>query len=318
MRISPAVSVVTAAYNVAGYIGQTLESALAQTFRDFELIVVDDGSTDGTRDIVDGISDPRVCLVSRPHQGASCSLSDGVALARAPYLSFLDADDLWSPSKLERQVQFLDDHPNADLVFSWSRMIDEQGVDTGLTARLWTGSISFSQLLVDNVIGNGSALMMRREALVAAGGIDATLPACHDLDAWLRIALLRSGNVWAIPEFLTFYRRRPGQLTGDVPLMESCFDRLMEKMRTLAPAAVARVEKKARSNMQRFYAYGWYQSRDYSRALRWMTRSFRRAPVTFVADGRNWQMTAAAAAGLVLPARLHGLLTRAALKAKRA
>jgi glycosyltransferase involved in cell wall biosynthesis len=318
MEIIPAISIVTATYNVAGYIGQSIHSALAQTFRDFELIVLDDGSTDGTLDAVRQISDPRIRLEPRPHQGAPASLADGVALARAPYLAFLDGDDFWNPNKLERHVRFLNSHPEVDLTFSWSRIVDEFGRDTGLTSRLWNGSISCAQLLADNVIGNGSSPVLRRSALLAAGGIDATFPGCYDLDAWLRMSLIRSGNLVAIPEFLTFYRRRPGQLTADVPMMERSFDRLIEKIRALASEDVARAEKKARSNMQRFFAYGRYQADDYSGALRTLARSIRQAPGAFLCDSRNWKMAAATLAGLVLPQRVHGYLTRAALRTKRA
>lgn len=318
MHGDPAVSIVMTAYNVGSYVGAAVESALNQTFPDFELIVVDDGSTDQTLEIVRKYNDPRLKLVSRPHDGLVHTLRHGVALARAPYLAFHDADDLWSPRKLERHVQFLDQHAGVDVTFSWSRIIDERGMDTGLTARLWTGPISFAELLADNVIGNGSALVFRRQALEAAGGIDPELPVCHDLDAWLRIALLRPGNICAIPEFLTYYRRRAGQLTANVARMESSFELLMTKMRKLAPDEVAKVEKTARVNMRRFFAFGWYQASDYRRSLSYMMQSLRRWPGAFVRDTRNWKMTAAAAAGLLLPAVLHGRLARTALKAKRA
>jgi len=318
METFPAINVVTASYNVADYIGQAIHSALAQTFRDFELIVVDDGSTDGTLDVLRQISDHRIRLEPRPHQGASASLAHGIALARAPYLAFLDGDDFWNPNKLERHIRFLESHPAVDLTFSWSRIVDEFGRDSGLTSRLWNGSISCSELLADNVIGNASSPVFRREALLAAGGIDVNFPGYYDLDAWLRMSLMRPGNLVAIPEFLTFYRRRPGQLTADVAMMERSFDRLLEKMRAIAPEDVARSGKRARSNMQRFFAYGRYQADDYSAALRTIARSFGQAPGMFLSDSRNWKMLAATLAGLVLPQRVRGYLTRAALRIKRA
>ncbi|HTS48335.1 MAG TPA: glycosyltransferase [Bryobacteraceae bacterium] len=318
MGDSPAVSVVMTAYNVAPYIGAAIQSALAQTFRDFELLVLDDGSTDGTLRIAEQFQDRRVRVLRSPHRGAAMQLRHGIEQTSGPYVALLDADDLWSPNKLEQHVRFLDAQPRADLTFSWSRIIDEDGRDTGLTSRLWDGPISFSELLADNVIGNGSALVFRREALVAAGGIDASLAACYDLDAWLRIGALRPGNLWAIPEFLTFYRRRHGQLTGDVPVIERSFEQLMQKARWFAPRAVALVEGRARSNMQRFCAYGWYQAGSYGRAFGTMTRSLRRAPRVFFADRRNWEMTAAALSGLLLPAGLHRRITGAALRARRA
>lgn len=306
------------AYNVANYIGAAIESALAQTFPDFELILLDDGSTDRTLGIAAQACDARIRLVQSAHRGAAAQLREGTRLARAPYLAVLDGDDLWSPLKLARHLEVLERRPEVDLTFSWSRIIDARGQDTGLAPRRWTGGITFTELLADNVIGNSSAVVVRREALLAAGGIDPGFSACYDLDSWLRIARLRPGNVWAIPEFLTFYRRRPGQLTGDVANVERDFEQLIEKARGFAPREVARVERRARSNMRRFLAYGWYQAGDYGRAVHAMARSLGYAPEIFLADRRNWEMGAAALGGLLLPARLHGYLTRAALRWKNA
>ena len=237
MSDAPAVSVVMTAYNVAAYIGAAIESALAQTFRDFELIVKDDGSTDGTVGIAERFRDSRVRVERSPHRGAAIQLRDGIEQTNGRYLALLDSDDLWTRSKLERHVQFLDTHPGADLTFSWSRIIDEEGRDTGLTSRLWDGPISLPELLAENVIGSGSALVFRRDALVDAGGIDSTFLACYDLDACLRIGSLRQGNMWSIPEFLTSYRRRAGQSSADVPLMERSFEQLLQKAHWFAPRA---------------------------------------------------------------------------------
>ncbi|HLG94866.1 MAG TPA: glycosyltransferase [Bryobacteraceae bacterium] len=318
MANSPKVSIVMTAYNVADYIGPAIVSVLAQTFGEFELIVMDDGSTDGSEGIAEGFKDARVRVVRSAHRGPAVQLKAGIERTTANYVALLDADDLWSPKKLEHHVKFLDVHPGADLTFSWSRIIDRDGQDTGLTSRLWDGPISFSELLADNVIGNGSALVFRRAALEAAGGIDTSFSACHDLDAWLRIGALRPGNLWAIPEFLTYYRRRPGQLTEDVDLIARSFDQLLRKAGWFAPRAVAAVEEQARSNMQRFCAYGWYQAGLYGRSLGAMARSLRRAPRLFCADRRNWEMTAAALSAFLLPGPLHRRITGMALKTTRA
>ena len=318
MGDSPVVSVVMTAYNVAAYVATAIESALAQTFRDFEMIVIDDGSTDGTLQIAERFQDSRLRVVVSRHRGAAAQLREGIENTSGPYLAFLDADDLWYPTKLERHIQFLNARPGADLAFSWSRIVDEEGEDTGLTSRQWDGPISLTELLADNVIGNGSALVLRREALESAGGIDPTFLACYDLDAWLRIAALRPGNLWAIPDFLTSYRRRPGQITANVPLMERSFEQVLRKAHWFAPRAVAEVEQRARCNMQRFCAYGWYRAGYYGRALATMSRSLRRAPEVFLADRRNWKMTAAALSGLLLPGGLHRRIAGAALRATSA
>ena len=294
-----------AAYNVADYIGAALKSALAQTFRDFELFVMEDGSTDETADVAARFSDPRISIIRGAHLGAAAELRDGIARSRGKYLAFLDADDLWDQKKLARHVDFLESHGAADLTFSWSRIIDESGVETGLTSPPWLGPVSFSELLADNVIGNASALVFRREALADAGGIDPTLEAYFDLDACLRIGALRQGNLWAIPEFLTLHRRRAGQITEDIEKLDRSFEQLLQKAKWFAPRAAAMVEPVARANMQRRCAYGWYEAGDYWKSLATMTRSLRRDPRTFSADRRNWNMTAASLKRALLPRALH-------------
>jgi len=318
MGDSPAVSVVMTAYNVGAYIGAAIESALAQTFRDFELIVMDDGSTDGTLRVAERFTDRRIRVQRSAHRGAATQLRDGIEQTNGRYIALLDGDDLWSPNKLERHVQFLDTQPIADLSFSWSRTIDEEGRDTGITSRMWNGPISLPELLAENVIGNSSALVFRRSALMAAGGIDPAFEACYDLDAWLRIGALRPGNMWALPEFLTFHRKRPGQMTADVPVMEQSFEQLLQKARWFAPRAAALVERRARSNMRRFCASGWYRAGYYGQALWTMIRSLSGAPRVFFADGRNWEMMSASLSAVFLPAALHRRFVRDAVKSPSA
>jgi glycosyltransferase involved in cell wall biosynthesis len=302
---SPSVSVVMTAYNVAPYIGAAVESALAQTFRDFELIVMDDGSTDATPRIAEHFNDPRIRVVRAAHQGAATGLRDGIWRSHGKYLAVLDADDLWDPNKLARHVEFLDSHAGADLTFSWSKIIDEEGRDTGLASPPWEGPISLPELLAENVVGGASALVFRREALADAGGIDPALEACFDLDACLRIGALRQGNLWAIPELLTWRRRRAGQLTADVEKLNRSFEQLLQKVKWFAPRAAALVEPVARANMQRRRAYAWYQAADYWKSLGIMARSLRRDPRIFSADRRNWKMAGTALSGALLPSALH-------------
>jgi glycosyltransferase involved in cell wall biosynthesis len=319
MADTPVVSVVVPAYNVAAYIEPAVESVLAQTLSNFELIVVDDGSTDDTwQRLARFRDDPRVRIISEPNRGLPGAIARGIELTSAPLVAFLDGDDLWAPPKLERHADFFALHPEVDLTFSWSRMVDEDGVATGRASPAWRGSVSFAQLLIENVVGNGSAPVIRRAALLAAGGIDTSFLCCHDWEFLLRVALLRPDNVQAVPECLTYYRSRPGQLTRNVDLMERHYERLMERARTLAPSETSRVETLSRSNMRRFLAFSSYQDGAYPVALRMLRRSLVTAPGCFLSDGRNWQMTAAALAGLALPSRWHGVLIRAALSARGA
>ncbi|HMD48824.1 MAG TPA: glycosyltransferase, partial [Bryobacteraceae bacterium] len=277
---------------------------------DFELIVMDDGSTDDTAAVAGRFSDPRMRLIRAAHQGPAIELRDGVWRSHGNYVALLDGDDVWDVNKLARHVEFLDSHAGADMTFSWSRIIDEEGRDTGLTSPPWVGPISLSELLADDVVLTASALVFRREALIDAGGIDTSLEAWFDLDACLRIGALRQGNLWAIPEFLTLHRRRAGQITADVEKLDRCFEQLLQKAKWFAPRAAAMVEPVARSNMQRRCAYRWYQAGNYWRSLAIMSKSLRRDPRAFWADRRNWKMSAAALSGAVLPRGLHRRIVR--------
>src|SRR5262249_47083454 len=162
-------------------------------------------------------------------------------------IAVLDADDLWSPRRLELQLGFLESHPEAALSFSWSRVLDEDSIDTRLTSSQWEGPIPFSELLFDSTIAPGSAAMMSIKPIAAAGGIDTTLPGYYDLALALGVALLRRGNVWAIPEFLTFERRRAGQISSNLPRMGRPLHRILGKLGKRAPEAVGGLEAEARA-----------------------------------------------------------------------
>ncbi len=309
----PEVSIVMPTFNVAPFVRTAVESVRRQSFPDFELVVVDDGSTDGTPDIVAGIDDPRVWLIRRLHESPVAALNFGVEAARGAYIGFLDGDDWWMENKLETHLRFLRAHPESDLTFSQSRIVDEQGRDTGLSTRPWNGVLTFSRLLADNVIGNGSAVVLRREALAQVGLFDRNLEGCYDLDLWLRVARQRPGNIHCIPEELTVYRRRAAQLTKDVAMMERAWLRLLDKMKRLEPERTLRVANTASSNMYRFLAYTAYESGRMGHSCRLLARSCRYSPSVFLADSRNWGLGAAILASVLLPAKWsRALVSRSA------
>lgn len=272
---------------------------------DLEVIVVDDGSSDGTTDRLSGYDDCRLRVVRQENQGAAGTANAGVRQSRGTYVGFLDGDDVWRKTKLARHVDFLERHPEVDVTFSWSRLINEFGEELRLHSRRWRGPISAGELFEDFVLCNGSAAVLRRSAFDQIGGFDPQLPLYCDMDLYLRVALLRPGNICAIPEELTLYRRRRGQLSRNGAAMELEWERMIKKFERLAPEMSARVEHRARSNMNRYFAYLAYESRNALEALRRLWKAFRCCPSGFVADVRNWQLGAAALSGLLLPAGVH-------------
>lgn len=147
----PKVSVIIPAYNSITYLPATLDSVLRQTFADFEVFIVDDGSSDNTAAWGSQIQDRRVQLMTQANQGTCAARNTGIALAQGEYIAFLDADDLWHPTKLAKQVRYLDEHPEVGLVYTWTALIDPEGRPTGRIFanrdRVMSGNNSYSAIL---------------------------------------------------------------------------------------------------------------------------------------------------------------------------
>lgn len=220
----PAVTAIVPAYNMARYVGRTLLSAAGQTYANLDIIVVDDGSTDETPQIVERLScdHPRIRLVSTANAGVAAARNLGLELSGGDYVAFLDADDLWHPRKIERQVAALARHGHdGDWAgcYTWYRFMDEedQVLGDGHTWQL-RGSFFHEQLL-SNPFGNGSNLLVRREAALAAGGFNpeyaaAGIGGCEDQE--FQLSLLRRHKIEVVPEFLVGYRIHPQQMSSDV------------------------------------------------------------------------------------------------------
>jgi glycosyltransferase involved in cell wall biosynthesis len=185
--VSPSVSVIIPTFNRWPLVGAAIESVLAQTYSDFELIVVDDGSTDGTGAELARFGS-RLRLLTQPNRGVSAARNLAVRHARGSYLAFLDSDDLWLPSKLAIQTAFMKQNPSVKICQTeeiWIR----NGVRVNPKAkhRKPSGDIFFPSL--ELCLVSPSAVMLTRELFEQAGGFDETLPVCEDYDLWLRIAV---------------------------------------------------------------------------------------------------------------------------------
>jgi hypothetical protein len=203
----PRVSVVAAIYNGAADVEAACRSVLAQTFADFELVIVDDGSTDETPEIVQrlGSADPRIKYFRNAAQmGQTRSLNRGLQLARGELIARIDADDLFRPAKLERQVEFIDAHPEIDVVGTWAMMVNETGAPIGVfQAPLPRAAIDFA-LLHSSPICHVSVLM-RRSAALSVGGYQPEFRYAADFKLWSD--LRRAGSRFAnLDEVLVDYR----------------------------------------------------------------------------------------------------------------
>ena len=216
---SPLVTVVTPAYNVAKYVGETVDSVLRQTFRDFEYLVVDDGSVDNSIDVVKAHvgGDPRFRLVPGEHRGLSAARNAGIREAKGEYIAFLDGDDRWHPKFLERQLQLIQSlPPDVGVVFCRSRLVLENGT---LVFLQWqrAGRYDFDDFLVNsNPARNGSSLLIRKSCFADAGDFDEDMRHLEDLDMWLRIAEnSKTPVLWASKYFLVDLRLRSDSMSRD-------------------------------------------------------------------------------------------------------
>jgi glycosyltransferase involved in cell wall biosynthesis len=193
---TPRVSVVLPAFNAEATIRRAIDSVLDQTMPDFEVIVVDDGSADGTAAVVEAVDDPRVRLLRCPHRGVPPTLNAGIAEARAAVVAIQDADDFSTPDRLERQLAFLAEHPEVAVVGSRMPEVDAQGNKLTDRAPFEPGD-AFHVLMRFNPISNSSATF-RRDVVVRLGGYDARYVCAHEYDLWLRVS--DEHGVWALDE----------------------------------------------------------------------------------------------------------------------
>lgn len=221
----PLVSVVVPAFNAADTIQETLNSISQQTYRKLEVVVVDDGSTDATAEMVrrHGSRDPRFRVVSKPNGGVASARNHGIGSSRGDFVAFIDADDLWHPTKIAKQLEaLLSAGPDTALVYAPFRLIDSAGMVIASPHKYGVSGWVLYRHFHTNLVGNGSALLIRRNVLEECGGFDPHLrtqgaEGCEDLLLQLRIAKrYRFGEV---AEYLVGYRRLPGNMSSNAEQM---------------------------------------------------------------------------------------------------
>ena len=231
MSSLPRVSIILPVYNGQKYIQSSINSLLAQTYADFELIVINDGSTDNTEEIIKKIRDPRLKIISRPNKGLVKTLNEGIRRAKGEFIARQDADDLSLPTRLEKQISFLDSHHKIGLVGSNYTIIDEE--DTELVATdIFTHPDDLSVAeIVSNQFGHGS-VVMRSSIVRKAKGYNAAVGHVEDYDLFVRMS--RLSKIANLPEALYRWRRNPVgiSLSNDTLQQEQAFavrDRYFKK-----------------------------------------------------------------------------------------
>ncbi|HZS07151.1 MAG TPA: glycosyltransferase, partial [Blastocatellia bacterium] len=279
--------------DAAEFIGAAIESALGQTFADLEVIVIDDHSTDGSGEIAAAIADPRVRVIRGAASGVPASRNFGIEHSRGRYIAFLDADDVWLPENLQRQLSALENNAAIDLTFAAAQWIDDAGRPLGRSTVRWNGPVSYEDLLLEFLPVTFSSVIVRADCVEKLGGFDTSLKVGTDHEFCLRAALLRRNNVMGIPETLLRYRRRTGQVTANARLRAEQWRKLLDKHEQLAPVAVNRMRARATASFQRAIAAIAYDAGEYADARRMFADALRLAPAAMARDPRSWWTAAA-------------------------
>ncbi len=213
LHSTPLVSVNMPVYNGENFIGKAIESILAQTYTNFELVIVDDGSTDGTLRIIEGYADARVRVVRNPHNlGLALTRNRALEASQGKYVAILDSDDVALPTRLDEQVAFLEANPKFGMVGSWVQPINSMGTPVGQTWELPETSERIPLILLFHNYFVQSAVMLRRSALPTVAYRE-NFPPAEDYDLWVRIT--RQHKTWNLPKVLVQYRQHVNNISRE-------------------------------------------------------------------------------------------------------
>lgn len=321
-------SIIVPAFNVEATLAETLTALLAQTHPDFEIIVVDDGSTDRTPMIARRFTrDARVRIVRQANRGLAGARNSGISAAKGEIIGFCDADDLWHPEKLTRHAAHLAANPEVGVSYSGSALIDEASRPLRTAQRPRLAGVDASTIFKRNPIGNGSAPVIRRAVFDEIGYsprqepsrtwyFDETFRQSEDIECWLRIALSTSWRFEGIEGLLTCYRVNSGGLSANTERQLAAWERMVDKLAPLNPAFFEVNTRAARAYQLRYLARRAISDRDGERAQRLIRAALANSRLPLLEEPGKTVTTLAAALVLRLigsgkkPATLSAELAR--------
>ena len=299
--MTPAVSVLMPVYNAQRYLAAAVESVLGQTFADFELIAVDDGSVDGSAAILAryAAADPRMRIISRPNAGLVASLNEALAIARGAYIARMDADDFCLPTRFERQMAYMAEHPDCVLLGTHVMTMDQDGALIG-----WMPDIAFGHDSIDSALLRRGwpmvhpTVMMRADALRQAGAYRAESWPYEDHDLFLRMAEI--GRIENLPDVLLNYRKHAASISaqsgGDRDqiainvIIEACRRRALP---VHPDVTSTRSGPKPKVEIERGWAWQAVKARNIHTARKYALHTLWRRPLSL----ESWRLTYCAVRG---------------------
>ena len=277
------VSVVIPAFNAEATIDETLRSVRSQTHGKLEIVVVDDGSTDATAALAarHASVDPRITLIRQKNAGLSASRNRGIEATKGPFIAPIDADDLWAPNKIERQLRAITSGERIGLVYSWVAIIDVESRVVFLDSRSDAEGDVIEALCLRNFVGNGSSPLMDRQAVSMAGGYDETLRGCEDYKLYFRIA--ERYRFALIRDYLIGYRDLPNSLSSNFDLMLDAHARCEIEFGAAYPQWTSKLRRN-RTRLIRFMASRSHRAGNRSQTKRLLWRMVREDPLGAISN----------------------------------
>ncbi len=275
--MNPKVSVIIPNYNYEKFISATIESVLSQTYRNIEIIVVDDGSRDNSLEILKNFGD-KIRVVSQENEGVSAARNHGVSLSEGDLIGFLDADDIWLPEKLERQIEKFNADTEVGLVHCSMTLIDLDNEPIGENSNGQEGWVSEEFLLFERgvVVGAGSTALVKRQVFDEVGGFDLRLSTAADWDFCYQVS--RKYKLGFVAEPLVLYLIHGSNMHGNVKAMEHDMLLGFEKAFTEKSADLQDIRKKCYANLYMMLAGSYYQTGNYSKCWEMARKSLQKNP----------------------------------------
>ncbi|MBX2862982.1 MAG: glycosyltransferase [Leptolyngbyaceae cyanobacterium MAG.088] len=247
------ISVIVPVYNSEKTIVETLQSVINQTYTDFEIIVINDGSQDSTLDVLSTITDSRLQVFSYDNAGVSVSRNRGVENASGEFIAFLDADDLWTPTKLESQLALLQSHTQAAVAYSWCDYIDDEGNFLRKGGHANDAGNVYKRLLVGNFLECGSTSLVNRQVFESVGGFNSSLLTNEDWELWVRLA--RDYEFVVVPEVQVFYRISGNSKSFNLTRHENTRLQVIDQVFDRVPAELQYLKQSCIANFYRYLVF---------------------------------------------------------------
>ncbi len=237
MNHAPPISVIMPVYNGEKYLKEAIESILNQTFRDFEFIIINDGSTDKTLEIIQSFADPRIRLINQENKGIICSLNKGIAESRGKYIARMDADDISLPERFEKQYKFLENNQEYGIIGATFLIINEGNQITGANAVLLKDEDLKKEIIIETTFGHGT-VMMKKSILNVIEYYNPKALHAEDFDLWTRFA--EKSKMANLPEALYLWRDNPQGISRTKELIQSKSAQKIQKVQVYKFAALNR------------------------------------------------------------------------------